>query len=335
MRMGKVGVGIWGVLAIVTSWGCSGPDEAPKAPTTGGGAGAGGAATKGGAGGKAGSGASAAGDSSDAGTSSDDGGSAGSSNGGAAGTVGSEWQTSFISLPLAPRGELDASQTTLDKVSFSFILYAKFSMKRAQWDGCTKHQLGACWYYECPTGSNPVGAPDESVPVNSGSVTFENSSTIITLSIDDDHYHGQGTEPFWPLAGDTIYFQSQGGKPAFRFGAKAPPTLWLKSVNGQAAPTSLVRSEGAKVEWETTGAGTAFFSIYRLDQPEVPAAICTFEAGLETGTLPAKVLEHLEPGSDYRLTLRGDQRVLQEVDGYALDAGLFAYGTKYLTLSLE
>jgi hypothetical protein len=238
-------------------------------------------------------------------------------------------------LPLAPRGELDASQTTLDKVSFSFILYAKFSMKRAQWDGCTKHQLGACWYYECPAGSNPVGTPDESVPNNGSAVTFENSSTIIALSIDDDHYHGQGSEPFWPLTGDTIYFQAQGARPAFRFGAKTPPTVWLKSVNGQAAPTSLVRSEGAKVDWETTGAGTAFFSIFRLDQPEVPAAICTFEAALGTGTLPAKVLEHLEPGSDYRLTLRGDQRVYQDVDGYALDASLFAYGTKPLTLALE
>jgi hypothetical protein len=90
---------------------------------------------------------------------------------------------------------------------------------------------------------------------------------------------------------------------------KTPPTVWLKSVNGRAAPTSLVRNEGAKVDWETTGAGTVFFSIYRFDQPRVPAAICKFDAARGTGTLLATLLEHLEPGGDYRLLLSSDERI--------------------------
>jgi hypothetical protein len=331
MRSGEVRGRVCGLLLVVTSWACSSPDGAAKAASTGGASGAG-AEGKGGSGASAGSSGR---DASDAGMSSDGGGRAGSSNAGAGGSLGNDWETTLVSLPIAARGELNVAQTTLDKLTFSVIFYAKFAMKRAQWDGCTKHQLGACWYYECPAGSSPVGTPDESIPINGDTVTLESSSSFIALSIDDDHYNGQRAEPFWPLTGDTVHFQAQGAQPAFRFGVKTPPTVWLKSVNGRAAPSSLVRSEGAKVDWETTGAGTVFFSIYRLDQPPVPAAICTFEAARGTGMLPATVLEHLEPGGDYRLLLRGDERILQDVDGYALDASLFAYGTNPLTLALE
>ncbi|HYP89353.1 MAG TPA: hypothetical protein VEQ59_14400 [Polyangiaceae bacterium] len=334
-------MGRFWLVALLGVVGCGSSDK-DSSPQAAAGSAAAGAAAAGSAGKTSGGGSAtgAAGDTSgdageapsggrDRGGSSSGGGSgSGGSDTGSGGTTnGPGWVSTLISLPEAPRVDLNISQTTADKVSFTYSVYAKFAIMREQWDGCTKHQLADCWYYECPSGSYPVGTADDKPQTAGGSVTVENERLIETLALASDHYTGQGTDAFWPLTGDTIYFENHGSKPLFRLEAQSPPTVWLKTLNGQSPDqlTMLDRGQGAKLTWEAEGEGTAFFSIYSYTGVNV-AAVCTFDAAAGSGTLPAAVLGHLDPGSEYHLTMRGDRRASTTADGFAIEATLYGYG---------
>ena len=247
----------------------------------------------------------------------------------AGGSSGTAWVTTQVSFPEAPRVDLNISQTTEDKVNFTYSLYAKFAIMREQWDGCIKHQLGDCWYYECPTGAYAVGHADEKPQTAGGSVTVESGSIVQTLALTTDHYSGQGSDAFWPLTGGKVYFENRDSKPLFRLEAQSPPTVWLKTLNGETLPlSSLNRSKGAEVTWEAQGEGTAFFSIYTYSGVNV-AAVCTWDAAAGSGTLPGAVLEHLDPSDEYYVLLRGDRRVTTTADGFSIEATLYGYGQPY------
>ena len=54
--------------------------------------------------------------------------------------------------------------------------------------------------------------------------------------------------------------------------------------------------------------------------------MCEFDAAAHAGTLPASLLQELEPGPDYRVIFRGTSRSHASVDGWELDASLAGYG---------
>jgi hypothetical protein len=249
----------------------------------------------------------------------------GKAGNGSGGAPAEEWKTTTVSLPLSLRALLDVTQMSSDDVNFTYELYAQFGMLRGQWDGCTRHQLGECWYYECPVGSAPVGTPDVGPLRNVGNVTFTSSTMSYVVRPDQTLiYSVVETGAFWPLSGGSVTFAAA-GPPQLEIAVKTPPSVWLSTLNGQAAPASIKRSEGAKLTWRVRGSGQAFFSIYRLSGT-IPAAVCSFDAERAEGTLPAAVLQKLAAGTDYRIAFRGDSRATLTLEGYELDASLFAIG---------
>jgi len=235
------------------------------------------------------------------------------------------WIATAISLPLTLRGQMDVSQMSADDASFTYELYAQFGMLRGQWDGCTRHQLGECWYYECPEGSAPVGTSNVGTLRSVGDVLVSSSTVNYSLRYDAKMtYSTADTGAFWPLTGGVVTFTTS--NPKLTIAVATPPSVWLSTLNGQAAPASIKRSEGAKLSWRVRGTGIAFFSIYRLDGT-IPAAVCTFDATRGEGTLPPDVLQKLDAGTDYKFAFRGDARANATLEGYELDAALFAFGS--------
>jgi len=313
----RIGIRAWLACAVLLV-GCGGDkQDSPVAS-----AGASGSPTQSNGGSTSSGGTSSGGTSSGGAAGSLDSTHAGNSSGGAS---AEDWKTTKISAPLALRGQMDVSQMSADDVNFTYELYAQYGMLRGQWDGCTRHQLGECWYYECPTGSNPVGTPDVGPLRNVGNVTVSSSTMSYVLRPDGSTmYSVVDTGAFWPLSGGSVTFAA--ANPALEIAVKTPPSVWLTTFNGRPAPTAIKRSEGIDLTWRVRGSGNAFFSVYHLTGT-IPAAVCTFDAEAGAGTLPAAVLEKLDPGTDYRVAFRGDSRAVLTLAGYELDAALFAFGS--------
>jgi hypothetical protein len=274
-------------------------------------------------GGSAGSGTSSvagAANGGSAGTSSASGGAAGgatphgggSSAGAPSGGSGDTFTSTLVSAPAQLRGSVILDQYTADRTTFSADANLEFGTERGQWDGCTRNQLGQCWYYDCPAGSNPVGMGQvPPVYYDAGMISITSTAGMLASTFDTSSglYKASSLTQLWPLAGGPVTITASGGDtvPAFTMQIAAPPTVSLTSINGQAAPASITRSDGAKVVWTSTGAGTAFFAIFEFTG-ERPAAICEFDAAANAGELPAAVLEQLDAGAKYFLEFRGNSR---------------------------
>lgn len=307
-------------VAACALLGCSGSGD-PGAP---GAAGSGGSEPNGG---RASSAGNAAGGSAGIGGASS-GGKAGAASAGRGGmdTSLGEWKSTLVSLPLRLRGEMALTQWAPPEGGDQYAVFAQFGMLRGQWDGCTRHQLASCWYYDCPEGSAPVGTPPVGPLQSIGtSLIVESSTTRYTLYYDEKQTYSEAEfGRFWPYTGGTISFVAS-GTPPFRVDVPAPPFVKLLTVNGRPPQSPLQRAAGAKLTWQTSGAGSVFFSIYRLTGSAPRAAVCGFEAARQAGELPASVLEKLEPGDDYELTLRGDERVVTTADAFELEALALSY----------
>ena len=255
---------------------------------------------------------------------------AGSANGGSAdaGTTGA-FVSTLVSVPSIPRGYLNAAQITTDQVTFSYDVNVEFSTSRAQWDGCTRNQLGSCWYYDCPAGSVPVGQSGGENPLQDAGVVTVNSGsgpiTIPGISSNAYQYTLQGSSQLWPLTGGMLTFSVAGSAavPALSMDVALPPGVWLTSVNGETAPTVITRSDRLKLAWTSLGTGTAFFALFAYTG-EHPAALCQFDAAANAGELPAAVLEKVDAGATYYIQLRGDSRAHLEMNGWVSDAGVDA-----------
>lgn len=245
------------------------------------------------------------------------------------GGASTEVTSSVVDAPLAPRGFLSGMQYVADSGSETvFTIDAIFETTRGQWDGCTQVRLGECWYYDCPPGSAPY-LP--SVPLqDAGAVTVttasEPSTTVGVGLLYDYWYEANAVGELWPTSGKPLTFAATGGTvPAFSLDVRSPPTVVLSSVNGVAAPTDINRADGAALRWTSSGAGTAYFSLYGFYERKF-AAVCEFDAAARAGTLPARLLQELEPGPDYRLIFRGMSRGRETVESWQLEASLAGYG---------
>ncbi len=266
----------------------------------------------------------------------------GAANGGAANGGASDTFTStLITAPAQTRGYLDIQQFSADKVSFNFNIDLSFGYTRGDWDGCTRNQLGECWYYDCPAGSNPVGANNQTpIYYDGGTATITGIPPAITIPFGGDgEYLGRGSTQLWPLAGGTVTlsFSGDDNVPAFTLPIPAPPMVWLTSINGEAAPSSLTRSDGMKLVWTSGGAGNVTFFVYELTGTR-PAAACQFDAAANAGELPATVLGKLDPGTAYYLEFRGDGRADLMTGTFDMSAYADAYGydfTTHMTTAVE
>jgi hypothetical protein len=236
----------------------------------------------------------------------------GSSAGAASGGSGNTFTSTLVSAPAQLRGSVILDQYTADRTTFSADANLEFGTERGQWDGCTRNQIGQCWYYDCPAGSNPVGVGQvPPVYYDGGTVSITSTVGMLAPVFDTSTglYKASSLTQLWPLAGGPVTITVSGGDtvPAFTLQIAAPPTVLLTSINGQAAPASITRSDGAKLVWTSTGVGTAFFAIFEFTG-ERPAAICEFDAAANAGELPALVLSQLDAGAKYLLELRGNSR---------------------------
>lgn len=307
------------LLLSLSFLGCSGSDG-PGAATAGAG-GSGGSAGKA-SGGEGTSGGSAMGGSAGSGGQA---GKAGSASGGQGGAdTSGAWETIPISLPLRLRGDLNAIQLAPDPALSangpSYLLFAKFGMLRGQWDGCVRHQLGHCWYYECPTGSLPIGVEQRGGQSIGQSLVVTGPQITRTLYFQDTDYSDSGTGAIWTSGGGILSFSAASGSFTFKMDVATPPLAKLLTINGQPFNGTIQRSAGAKLTWKSSGEGAVFFSLHRDNSPTPPAAICTFDATLGEGLLPASVLTQLAAGTDYKLTFRGDERGRVIEGDYELEA---------------
>jgi hypothetical protein len=252
-------------------------------------------------------------------------------SGGSAGASGasSEVTRSVVDAPLAPRGFLSGMQYRVDADSASvFTIDAIFETTRGQWDGCTKVQLGECWYFDCPPGSAPY-LP--SVPLQNAGFVSLTTASVPSTTVDvgllyDYWYEANATGELWPTSGKKLSFAATGSTvPAFALDIQSPPTVVLTSLNGEALPRAINRSDGAALRWTSSGSGIAYFSLYGFYDSKF-AAVCEFDAAAHAGKLPAALLRELEPGPDYHLIFRGTSRAHATVEGWELDASLAGYG---------
>jgi len=268
------------------------------------------------------------------------GGSGGSSNGGSSSSAGAsgsvaaggsnEFVSTLINAPARLRGDVGIDQSSGDDVTFLVRTSLEFGSKRGPWDGCTRNQLGDCWYYDCPAGSNALGSNNvPPVYYDAGSVTITSGSNTLAGGYDTSSgmYTGRASQQLWPLAGGTVTFTVSGSSvvPAFTMQIQAPPVVRLLSVNGEAAPTSLTRSQGATVVWNAKGPGSVFFALAQYSGTR-PAAICVFDATANQGTLPAAVLEKIDPGTKYYLEFRGDARAEVMAGDFDISGTAYSYG---------
>ena len=307
--------------------GCSGSSAGGST----GGAGFGGVAAVGGSSaGTAGLGASAGGASGGAA-------SAGTSgvSGGASGASGDAFTSTLVSAPNQLRGDLGFQQYSTDNVNFGINVYMTFQELRGAWDGCTRQQLGACWYYDCPAGSNPPGNRENvsSVYYDAGTATITSMQPTISVGSNSggEGYFVRNSQELWPIAGGVVSVSFSGGPmvPAFATQVNAPPMVRLTSINGQAAPASLKRSEGVKLAWTSAGAGDALLVLVQYADTPRPAVECRFDATANAGELPAVVLEKLDPGAGYTLEFRGNAWVDSTVGPWAMQAYALSYGIDF------
>lgn len=264
------------------------------------------------------------------------GGSASSGAAGASGSVaagGSTFVSTLINAPTQLRGDVGIDQSSGDDVSFLVRAYLEFGSRRGAWDGCTRNTLGDCWYYDCPAGSNALGSPNvPPVYYDPGSVTIASGANMFAGSIDTSTgmYDGRANQQLWPLAGGVVTFTVGGSSvvPAFTMQIQAPPMARLVSINGEAMPTSLTRSQGAAVVWDAKGPGSVFFAVFQYMGTR-PAAICVFDAAQNQGTLPAAVLEKLDPGTKYYLDFRGDSRAEVMAGDFDISGTAYSFGVDF------
>jgi len=314
------------LLVSLSLLGCSGSDG-PGAATAGAGGSAGGAGKA--SGGESMSGAGATGGSAAGG---EHAGKAGSANGGAGGAdTSGAWQTIPISLPLRLRGDLNAIQLTPDPAVSAtgptYVVFAEFGMLRGQWDGCIRHQLDHCWYYECPTGSLPIGVPQSGGQSIGQSLVVTGPQSTHTLYFEDTGYSDTGTGALWTNSGGILSFSAASGSFKFKMDVATPPLVQLLTINGLPFNGTIQRSAGAKLTWKPADEGQVFFSIHRDNSPTPPAAICTFDATLGEGVMPASVLTQLASGTDYKLTFRGDERGRVIQGDYELEATVMTFAS--------
>jgi hypothetical protein len=325
---GRVGMGRW-VLSLVFGLAACSSSNGSDAGSGGNGA------TNGGSAGNATSsgGIANGGGSANGGAGSPGGGSAnsgsnagGTSSGGASGV----FTSTLVNAPAQLRGSVLLAQNTPDGLMFTADANLQFDTERGAWDGCTRNQIGQCWYYDCPAGSNPVGATDvPPVYYDGGTVSVTSTSGMLNPTFDPDtgRYNASLASQLWPLAGGpvTVTVSGGGNVPAFTLQVAAPPTVSLKSINGEAMPASIMRSDGAKLVWTSDGAGTAFFAIFEYTG-ERPAAICQFDAAANAGELPAAVLEQLDAGAMYLTEFRGNSVADVMTGTWDMSGSAYAFG---------
>jgi hypothetical protein len=316
--------------------------------TDGHGAAGNGAASGGSVGNGAASGASRAGNGSAGASSSNGGTSNGGTSSSAAGASGGGESNTFtatvVNAPNQMRGELTIEQYSADNVSFETNVDIYFTYVREEWDGCTRYQLGNCGYYDCPAGSNPIGA-DNGAPIyyDGGTATITGLPPAVVAPFDSGNgqLFARPPQQLWPIAGGMVSIAITGGStvPAFTMQLPTPPMVRLLTVNGEATPTSITRSDGIHLTWASSGAGTAAFFIYAASG-EHPAAVCQFDASANAGDLPAAVLTHVDPGAMYYLEFRGQTTADVQVGtwdmaGYAYSFGHALEGSVTTAVPLE
>jgi len=272
-------------------------------------------------------------------------GSAGTNSAGGGGlTGGSGASNTFTSVlvdePARMRGLVFLNQFTADKTTFRFEASASFGNERGAWDGCTKNQLGDCWYYDCPAGSNSVGnTMPPSVRENANRVSLSGMTQVeLPFNGTAGTYDANSELQLWPLSGGSVTLDVMGSSsvPAVSMQVPVPSHVFLTSLNGEADPTTLQRSDGVKIVWQAEGTSPVFFAIFALTG-ERPAAVCTFDGTTTSAELPASVLEHLDPGS-YYYQLRGDLRARMPDGPWDIETESYAFGgdpsviTRMLTL---
>jgi hypothetical protein len=252
--------------------------------------------------------------------------------GGSSGGASSTGITStVVSLPTKGRGDVTLGQFTPDKATFSFYVNVQFSNDRGEWDGCTRNQLGSCWYYDCPAGSNGYGATTTALNEEAGTVSAVAMPGTLDLALGvSGLYEATANVQLFPLvaaaASVSVSVTGSTSVTAFTMQVPTPPAVSLVSINGEATPLSIVRSDGAKLVWTSTGPGTVYFVIFAL-MGERPAAFCEFDAAANAGEMPAAVLEPLDPTLNYRYELRGDMRSEINVGGWEIDSAAYSFGT--------
>ncbi len=78
-------------------------------------------------------------------------------------------------------------------------------------------------------------------------------------------YEADAPGELWPSIGKALTFSATGGDVPDVLDRRAePPTVALTTLNGEAMPKSIARSDGAALRWTSTGAGLGSFQFVRL-----------------------------------------------------------------------
>jgi len=327
-----IGMGKWLALFGLGLIACSssGADDGGASHSSGGTAGANGGGTSAGSANTNGAGTNAGGSAATGGNA----GESSATGGSAVGGANQMLVSSVVSDPAKMRGWIYLTQYTADKSAFSYDVEVGFDVERGQWDGCTRNQLGTCWYYDCPPGSNALGNTDPPTSYQTGGTVTITGSRMVPMTVPQEtsvmSYQLSGTGQLWPLAGGTVTVEVTGANsvPAFSMQVPVASHVFLTSLNGRTAPVSgasIRRADGLKLEWLSAGAGQLFFAVFKYMGAR-PAAICNFDGSASSGELPASILEQLDPG-DYYYQLRGDVRSHMVAGVWDIETSSYAFGT--------
>jgi hypothetical protein len=212
---------------------------------------------------------------------------------------------------------------------------AEFRDGPPEWAGCTRHDLGPCYWIECPA----VAAYIPSITVDAGTMSYQTSLGQSGTFAPDvvNFYTAPGGSLLWNSTSDFIDATATGGAqiPAFNIRVTPPSALTLTSPTIPSTGDLVVNtSSDLQLTWSGGGAGTAVFYL-RYPQSLVPALSCEFRAADGAGTVPQIGLAALDPNTDYVFYLYSRNRTEQTAGDWTIWASALEYPTNDFYLSLS
>lgn len=186
--------------------------------------------------------------------------------------------------------------------------YAAFQEAPATWAGCTRYDVGVCYFYECAADANPVHAIINSgySAASAGILSVSTGGTEQLLEQDASGLYSLSAESLWEAPGSEIVVKATGADvPAFEAKLVAPDAATLISPNvNPLDPLEWVQTKHLPLTWTARSSGQLRVSIYDTEfELARPALFCTFPVQAGEGVIPAAALMEMELGGPYMLQL--------------------------------
>jgi len=209
----------------------------------------------------------------------------------------------------------------------------RFRVGPVEFDGCTRHDAGPCFWVECPgpTPSTPTIQP------NAGALSYtaEDGMHVLPLAFDGLGFGTTFEGSLWTASGEEVRATVEGGAdvPPFSGSVTAPPNLSLLSPAIPAGATFVLPSaDDLPLSWSGGDAGTAVFTLIGSTL-RTSALVCEFPASVSAASIPAVALRALATEETYLLYFYSRQRVVEAAGDWTVWVGALHYPTQEFSIS--